>query len=335
MTDFIDKAWEKIGAYKQKVIKPILPNASLSQSGMFCNPDRPVLGFNAHLSSRDLFKGTEYEYDGDGLFLHFTSLPILSTILKAGFIRMSDFNCLTDRSEINFASQNFKKSTITEEIESEKDKMFCLSACESKQEVILNTHMWEYYADKGHGCSIEYKFTSTSIAKMSFGRIQYGKRKLKPLMDIEALMQNFASSNDGFKVIDPIKFLTPIFSFHKDIKFKKENEVRLFYYQDGGIGNDGPHLNQYKDFYKRDQVRNFIKIYLSGKNKYVPFPGLDDETALKVSPQIEITKVIIGPKVENIFETIHQLLKFKEEEKQEFEIWRVTQKSEYFKVNAK
>jgi hypothetical protein len=213
--------------------------------------------------------------------------------------------------------------------------MFCLSACESKHEVVLDAHMWEHYADKGHGCSIEYKFTSSSIANMSLGRIQYGKRKLKLLKDIDALMQNFALSNDGFKVIDPIKFLTPIFAYHKDIKFQNEKEVRLFYYQDGSIFNDKPHLNQYCDFYKGEQVRNFVKIYLSGKNKYVPYPGLDDDAALNVSPQIEITKVIIGPKVENIVEVIDQLLLLRAEEKQEFEIWRVTKKSEFFKMNVK
>jgi hypothetical protein len=335
MTDFTDKAWQDTYEFKQKVITPIFPNASLSQSGFFCNPDLPIRAFSAHLSSRNLFEGTSYEYNGNGIFLHFTSLPILSTILKSGFIRMSDFNCLTDKSEINFARQHFKKIPNNEGIESEKEKMFCLSACESNQEVVLDAHMWEHYADKGHGCSIEYKFTSPRIANMSFGKIQYGKRKLKPLKDIDTLMQIFALSNNGFKVIDPMKFLAPIFAFHKDVKFQKENEVRLFYYQDGSIFNDKPHLNQYKDFYKQDQVRNFIKIYLSGKNKYVPYPGLDDEAALGVSPQIEITKVIIGPNVENVLETIDQLLMFKEEEKQEFEIWRVTQKSEYFKLNIR
>lgn len=322
MSDYTDKAWEDIRAYEQKVVKPIFQNATLKQSGFIVSPDRPVKGFNAHFSSRNLFQGTIYQYDGDGLFLHFTSLPILSTILKAGFIRMSDFNCLTDRSEINFASQNFKKSTITEEIEIEKDKMFCLSACESKQEVVLDTHMWEHYADKGHGCSIEFKFTSLHIANMSFGKMQYGKRKMKPLKGIEALMQNFVSSNDGFKVIDPIKFLTPIFAFHKDVKFQNENEVRLFYYQDGSFGNEGPHLNEFRDFYKNDQVCNFIRIYLKGKNTNGSYPGLPNETTLELSPQIEISRIILGPRVDKLYDVISQILNLKNEVNQDFEIWR-------------
>lgn len=326
MTEHTDKAWQTIKDYEKKVIKPVFPNATLKQSGMFCDPERPVLNFSAHLSSRELFQGTIYEYNGDGLFLHFTSLPVLSTIIKTGFLRMSDFNCLSDKSEISFASQHFKKSRTIENLEREKEKMFCLSACESKQEVILDTHMWEHYADKGRGCSIEYKFTSPNIANMSFGRIQYGKRKLKPLKDIDALMQNFALSHDGFKVIDPIKFLTPIFAFHKDIKFKKENEVRLFYNQDGGIGNGGPHLNQYKDFYKRDQGRNFIKFFLSGKNEYEPCPGFDVETVLSVSPQIEITKVILGPKVRNMYKVVQLIVNLRKDHDQDFEIWKINDK---------
>ena len=326
MTEHTDKAWQTIKDYEKKVIKPVFPNATLKQSGMFCDPERPVLNFSAHLSSRELFQGTIYEYDGDGLFLHFTSLPLLSTILKSGFLRMSDFNCLTDKSEIKFASQHFKTSQTQEAIKSEKEKMFCLSACESKDEVLKNPYMWKHYAYHGSGCSIEYKFTSPCITNMSLGRIQYGKRNLKPLKDIYALMHNFAKSNNGFKIIDPIKFLTPVFGYHKDIKFQNEKEVRLFYYQDGSIFNNKPHPNQYSDFYKGDQVRNFVKIYLNGKNKYVPYLGLDDETALSVSPQIEITKVILGPKVRNMYKVVQLIVNFRKDHDQDFEIWKINDK---------
>lgn len=332
--DHIEKARRTIAEYKTKVIKPLFPNAQFAESRLFCNPDRPVSGFNGFLSTSDLFKNSIYECPGDGLFLHFTSFPVLSTILKTGFIRMSDFNCLSDKLEINFASKNINLSSKQEDNKFGKHKMFCLSACDSKHEVITDPYMWEKYADNGAGCSIEYKFTSPEIYKMSFGRILYGKRDLKPLKDIKRLMENFSLENNGFKVNSFESFLTRIFAFHKDIKYKKENEVRLFHFQDGGMSSNARHINQYPDFYKNNEVREFIRIYLSGKNKHVPCKGLDDETALGISPQIEITRVIIGPNVKNILDVRELIIKLRDQEKQNFEIWSINDKLVCSKLNV-
>lgn len=332
MSDYTDKAWEDIRSYEKKVVQPIFPNAHLKQSEIFCNPDRPVRGFSGFLSTRNLFKDTIYEYDGNGLFLHFTSLPILSTILKSGFIRMSDFNCLSDKSEINFASKNIKISS-NEDSRFEKDKMFCLSACESKLDVIKNPYMWKQYACDGTGCSIEYKFTSSEIFNMTFGKIQYGKWKLKPLRDIKLLIEDFAIENNGFKINYFENFLTTIFAFHKDIKYKNENEIRLFYFQDGSLGNDKPHLNQFTDFYKRDEVREFIRIYLKGKNKFVPFKGIDDENSLSISPQIEIKRIILGPNVRNLVDVMKLIVSLRKEHHQDFEIWKINDRLDFYKIN--
>lgn len=332
MSEFTDQAWNRIKKYEQDVIKVVFPNARFSQTQLFCNPDIPVKSFEGHFSSSDLFMGTPYQNSGDGMFLHFTSLPVLSQILNSGFLRMSEFNCLNDESEILFAQEVISSKTNSNKLKTEKSKMFSLSACESKPEIILDSHMWSEYGDDGKGCVLEYKYTSPKIFKMSFGKIQYGKRDLKPLKEIVGLVNSFAKKNEGFKINNLTELLTPIFAFHKDIKFQKEKEIRLFYYQDGSLRNDGPHINQYKDIYKNNQCRNFIKIYLKGKNQYVPYPGLPNEKALGVSPQIEITKIILGPNVKNEFDTIQQINRLKILAKQDFEIWNVNNKIDLIKI---
>lgn len=315
-----DKGFDRIHAFKTQVLKKELPEAQFRKTSIFGSPEKEVRTFNGIISSFNLTKDTIYEFDGSKLFLHFTSLLALSQILSSGFLRMSDFNCLTDKSEMIFSANNLWGELNQNQIVKTKSKLFCLSACESNSKTIKDGFMWKNYAQNGKGCAIEYKFTQPEIYNMNFGKIQYGKRQLKPLKEIKRLADKFAIENNGFMAKDLPFLLSRLHSLHKDIKYKNEKEVRLLYFNDGFVGRNS-HLNEYQDFYKDGSIRNFIKLYLAGSNEHFPKEKLTDEQVLSHSPQIEIKRIIIGPEIQESSETAYQLDYFRKEFGMDFSIW--------------
>ena len=332
----MDQGFKKIYRYKKDVLNAFFPKARFKQSMIFANPEIVPTSFKGYISSDKLFDKTVYKYDGDGLFLHFTSFPVLSIILNSGYLRMSEFNCLDDKTELSFASKVLTQSNdkISNQIDKHKHKIFCLSACISNESTLKNEYMWTKYANQAKGCIIEYTFSSMDLYNFNFGKIQYGKIKLKPLADLKEASDKFDKFHQ-FKVQDLPLFLIRISAFHKATKFKKENEIRLLFFKDGSIGSDGNHLHEYQDFYKDSRVRSFIKIYLKGKNPHIPQPTINEKTALRFSPQIEIKRIILGPKVENIVETIIHIESLRNSSSQDFEIWRLNEKYELQKINFK
>lgn len=231
---------------------------------------------------------------------------------------MSDFNCLSDKSELHFASNVFENCT-DEKVKEEKSKILSLSACLSTAEILNNEHMWNQYANKGMGCAIEYKFVTTNIHNMVFGKILYGKENLKNLKQLKKLNEQFKNEYD-FEVTDLPMLLLKVSAFHKNIKYKNEQEVRLLFYNESNDSKDFVHRNHYKDFYSDQQVRNFIKLYIKGKNPKNPMSHVEYDKKLMHEPEIEISKVIIGPNNPKPFEVAKLLHQFKNEQGYNFEI---------------
>ncbi len=319
MIDPYEPNFKKIGLYENSVLKKVLPNAHFKKTGYTLSGDLLLKKFDALISSEKLFEGTQYKFDESSSFVHFTSLPALSQILKSGFLRMSDFNCLSDKSELHFASSIFSKGE-NKKIEEAKPNIFCLSACLSSPEILDSQHMWNQYASKGMGCAIEYKFTSTKIHNMIFGKVLYGKENLKNLRKLKKLNDAFKNEHD-LEVTDLPMLLLKVSAFHKKISFKKENEVRLLFLNDGFFSKESIHRNHYEDLYTDQQVRNFIRLPIAGKNTYVNEDTINLEKELGFSPQIEISRVIIGPNNPNPLEVAQHLKLLQEELGIQFEIW--------------
>lgn len=328
----MEKVFDKIIEFENNVLRAGFPEARLKSSSVFGQWEGIPCSFDGLISADGLFNGTSYQYSGENLLLHFTTFPVLSMIINSGFLRMSDFNCLDDINELMFASKAIWGDRKVEHLKEEKSKIFSLSACESNINTQQNRFLWKKYSSNGRGCAIEYKFSSLDIHNFNIGQIQYGKNKLKRIKNINKKALLFAKNNGELQINDFPSFLIRISSFHKDIKYKNEQEVRLLYYCDGGIGSDRPHLNEYRDFYKDHQVRNFIKIYLKGKNKFLPNNKLTEKEVLKNSPQIEIQRIFIGPDVSNIQETFCHLDFIRQENNQSFEIWRWDGKQSPYKI---
>lgn len=318
MIDPDDPNFKNIELYEKSVLKKVLPNAHFKKTGFTLSGDLPLKKFDALISSEKLFEETQYKFDESSSFIHFTSLPALSQILKSGFLRMSDFNCLSDKSELHFASSIFSNGE-NKKIEEAKTNIFCLSACLSRPEILDSQHMWNQYASKGMGCAIEYKFTSTKIHNMIFGKVLYGKENLKNLRKLKKLDDAFKNEHD-LEVTDLPVLLLKVSAFHKKISFKKENEVRLLFLNDGFFSKESIHRNHYEDLYTDQQVRNFIRLPIVGKNTSVNAYTINLEKELGFSPQIEISRVIIGPNNPKHLEVAKLLNQFKKEHGYNFEI---------------
>lgn len=318
MIDLKDPNFKKIKLYEKTVLNKVLPFAQFKMSGFTLSIGKPLKKFDALISSNELFKGTQYKFDESSTFIHFTSLTALSQILKSGFLRMSDFNCLSDKSELHFGQKVFTTRT-DEELEKIKANIYSLSACLSSPNISNNQHMWSQYAHKGMGCAIEYKFVTTNIHNMVFGKVLYGKENLKNLQQLKKLNEQFKNEYD-FEVTDLPMLLLKVSAFHKNIKYKNEQEVRLLFYNESGYPKDFVHRNYFKDFYSDQQVRNFIKLYINGKNTENPESHVDYEKNLKYEPEIEISRVIIGPNNPKPWEVAKLLNQLKKEHEYNFEI---------------
>lgn len=246
MSELDDKIHELIDAYKKEVLHKFFPSAEFSSTFTISKFDSLARTFDAVISNIGLFENTNYKFNPKTQFIHFTSLPALSQVLRSGFLRMSDFNCLSDKSELHFASNVFENCT-DEKVKEEKSKILSLSACLSTAEILNNEHMWNQYANKGMGCAIEYKFVTTNIHNMVFGKILYGKENLKNLKQLKKLNEQFKNEYD-FEVTDLPMLLLKVSAFHKNIKYKNEQEVRLLFYNESNDSKDFVHRNHYKDF---------------------------------------------------------------------------------------
>ena len=194
MKDELDQIFDDVFLFQKKVLNSEFPNAKLSQSIFYGSIDRLPTKFDGEISTYNIFYNTKYEVKNKPHFIHFTSLSTFNQIINSGFLRMSDFNCLSDKTELLFSSEFITQLDEKKrlKITSEKQKIFSLSACLSNETTLKNEHMWNHYASGGSGCAIEYQFNEMDIHRMIFGKVQSGKVELNPLRSI-------VTNNEAFK----------------------------------------------------------------------------------------------------------------------------------------
>lgn len=329
-----DKASSLINKYEEEVLKSVFPNARFSQTNLIGSPDKPIKTFEGVISTDDGFKDSRYFHDGKHNFLHFTSLQSLGSILKSGFLRMTELDSLTDKGELNYALNqlNFNINPNSHNWVEKRRNLFCLSACEANENTRVDSFMWETYGNKGKGISIEYKFTKPDAFQFEFGRILYGKDELDDLKKVIQLSQNFSNKHD-FQILDLPFVFSNFMAFHKAKVFENEQEIRLLYNQDGSFGKP-EHLTVYKDFYKDNEVRRFLKIFIKGCHDLIPHEKLEDEVVLNIAPQIEIERILLGPNLdaESLLDIVSFLKDISSEKKISFEIWKVNKEKECYKI---
>jgi hypothetical protein len=150
--------------YINNVLKPYWSNFKYSRAGGIYNPDIRKNHFNADvLISSDILNGTDIEYNPKGkLFLHYTSIKNLISILRSQSVRLYDFNNFNDPLEFVYANKYFlSKERIELELKEFKSQLFGLSLCEYNEDNITNNiNLWRLYADNGNGVCIVFELSN-------------------------------------------------------------------------------------------------------------------------------------------------------------------------------
>lgn len=297
MDEVTQQNFNNVDKFLKEVINPIFPNAKFSSCFMSSSPGEPATDFEGKLYPLGLFNGCVYAYQGEYKFLHFTNLFSLKSILESGFLRMSEFSNLIDTNEINYATKVFQNAKINpindEEIANQKEKLFCLSLCESNENTRKDDFMWEVYADKGKGVYIEFEFTKPNPSSFVFGKVQYGEVGLKPLEKIVELSEIFKSENPNFFPNNFTELFIDIFSFHKVKKFAIEKEVRMLLKVEKPQHFEHTWESVYKDINNKQEVKYFNKLFLKGRHEILPNYE-EKEMVLNEFPQVEIKNIVFG-----------------------------------------
>ena len=330
-----------VDKFKKEVIHPFFPNADFASTFMVSSPEELATSFEGKLSQINLFKNTDYEYKGDGKFIHYTSLLGIKSILETGFIRMSEFGNLIDKNELQYAAEIFIDNPIfqirKEELEQLKEKVFCLSMCESNDEIKRNAFMWEIYGDKGKGVVIEFELTKKKPKLFLLGKVQYGEEKLQKLKKLKKTAENVKKDNDGFFPNNFPELLMEIKSFHKSKRYDAEKEVRLFLKTDKRQYEEHKLESVYKDINSNQEVKYFNKLYLKGRHPFLElnYPFSDEVDAVfNEFPQIEIKSIILGfnISIENKVEITDLLNEIKKNYSYEFEVLQINNEKEIVKM---
>lgn len=331
--------FKRVDEFIRTVINPVLPNAKLAESYINCfSDDNSPTYFDGKLSSRELFKDTEYEYKGDGKFIHYTSLFGLKAILDSGFLRMSEFGNLIDTSELNYGASVFKENEIFQykqtNIDQLRENIFCLSACQSSKSTKINDLMWEVYGDKGKGIIIEFELTKKNPDFFILGNIQYGEDAKKPLEKIKALYEQYLNDVKTALPSNFIELLVELQSFHKAKRYEGESEIRLLFKKDKFF----PSETIYKDINSNQEVKHFNKLFLKGRHPYskkeIKIDKSSNYSYFDEFPQIEIKSIILGfnISVENKVAITDLLNEIKAIYKYEFEIFQINNEKEIIKM---
>lgn len=305
----MDDVFRYIKLYETEVLKKVFPNAGIARSQSISNDNAPADNAHAWLSGlNQVYKETLYYYEGELLFIHYTSLKNLINILNERTIKLFDFTNLNDPQELIFASTQFIP-TLKEDIKNNPDHFkqqvlsfsFCNYNLENNQEQF---DMWRFYGLDGLGVGMVFSIKDTNRSdwyNFLLSKVYYKDEYLQCLEKFTSLHTDFVSRNK-FKINNPHDFVLPLFGLHKKSFFKTENEVRLIKfvpgisdekYQSNYINGDRISITTNQQlrtsfYYSLPILLDFeIEKYLE-KNKSWP-----QYEAVR-SPYIKIEEIILG-----------------------------------------
>ncbi len=257
-------------------------------------------GPNFHASFHNnnrFFEKTEYFYNDDLEFIHFTKFPSLLSILNSRSIRMYNLHSSNDHQEFEYAASLLKLTN--NEIQARKNNLYTFSFCSKKE--LSDEKIWEVYGDNYSGCCIVFGIENDLKDWINY-HISFIKYSAPTNFDEYRNEINELNKKYG---ITAQCDLSKLIAFHKTSKWSYEKEVRLLTY------------NPFKDFegdikyskpeFRIDKIRNRITHYIelplwvdnnsrSIKSDKIEF----DRTQIlpfdyyKTRPKIKLKKIIIG-----------------------------------------
>ncbi len=189
-----------------------------------------------HFDSNKKYKGSKYFYSPKKiLFIHYTSIDSMLSILKLKKIRLFSLSAMDDVKELSYARNIImgEKGMREEEEEKMKENRFAFSFCDyevEKNEKSLR--MWKEYGHDGYGCGIVFKIDTTQMENWTnfhLSKIYYDPKKLEPIKNAYKEYHDMQRSSDGTTISGFEDIIVSLYGFHKNPIFNYEREIRLLY----------------------------------------------------------------------------------------------------------
>jgi hypothetical protein len=237
----IDKELQAIG---QRCI-PNAPFDSWGQTGST---------FYANLSRHNgAYRGTDYYYEGEYKFLHFTRFEYLFSILNEQAFRFYDLNSSEDEDEYLYAAEILNVNENKRQYA--KQNLYTFSCCPISE--IHNEHVWKEFGKDYSGAAIVFEIINDPMKWDNFhlGLIKYSVPDSFAAYSEELFM--FQLENG----IDAEMDLSKLIAFHKKEKWANEKEIRILtYYPFDNLSEKFQHLRL---DYRRKEGRNRLTRYFN------------------------------------------------------------------------
>lgn len=296
----------EIAKYEMEFWSLIETNFDCRLEGMSTSASSYLKGpitFNARFPTKNSYLiGSPYLYDQNRKLIHFTSLPILFSIINEGAIRLYNLHNSNDDTEYLYASkklseiykiQKIDDIRISDYINRVKESSFILSC--TNDDGLNKPDFWNDYGDSGRGIAIEFEIIN-DVTKWEYfycSQILYDK-----LDSFDRLVSKWREIQNKYNHINYHIRLDQILSLHKSLDWAKESEIRILtLYPDL---HEIPFSERvYRDF-KLNKVHSQIKYFklplCDSEGKFVD-KSLEDreEKFWSIIPRVRITDIYFGP----------------------------------------
>ncbi len=268
--------------------------------------------FDAKLSNKNRsFLDSDYYYQKDKKFVHWTNIQNLMSILNYRELRFYNLHNSSDENEFKYAAQKFD---ITNEIiDYSKNYLYTLSFCESKE--INNPDLWTEYGKNYSGVALEFEIVNDPKQWENYmlSQVYYEIPAYIPALKNE--LEDFRKKHPGATTeID----LGKLIAFHKRKEFSKELEIRLSTYFPFTTAQEIEKFCNTEFRFEKNRARetNYfgLKLWVNNESPFVRDNQPELDKSLKVeddyfvsNPKIKITNIHFG---KNCGITNQEFLKF-------------------------
>ena len=276
------------------------------------------INFHASMSEENKsYKSSEYYYEGEMRFVHWTSVQNLLSIINTRQIRLYNLHNSSDPEEFNYAVSQLNLSDIQKD--HSKNFMYTFSFSEIKEKE--NSYHWEKYGNNYKGVSIEFEIVNNPDEWDNF--------MLAPVyyeipQKITSLIEGLYVLKEKYQVLEFDFDLGKLIAFHKNPKFKEEKEIRLSsYFPFDSTQEYWRYCNtEFRLEHTRPRITNYFGLDLwvdndsffikNGSIKFDRQNILDPYYYIK-KPKILITNISFGEEC-GITKTLYPMFRMKLEE---------------------
>ena len=283
-------------------IQPKFDNLLLNHFGkeLFERKGSSGLKYFAYLSKKNKpFIDSDYSYNGNLEFIHFTSLPALFSIINDRKIRFYNLHNSNDPNEYKFIA-NVLYGNNEKEIDFRKHYIYTFSFSPINE--INNSYLWNEYGNNFAGVAIAFKIRNDPVDWINFhmSEVKY---------TLNENINNFSIEKKNIENEFNVEFdvdLSRLMGFHKDLDWSNEKEIRLLTYFPYQTFQEYVKFSkiEYKINEQGNRFVEFIELplWVDDSSPYIKDennPNADkrlnfDETYFKTHPQIQITNIYWG-----------------------------------------